>query len=165
MKSKLFLLAIAFVSLNIQQGLAEERQRLVVSLIDGTTVEFVLGDKPSVTFPADKIHVESATLTADYPAYRVADFHFEDSLNVTGIKTIDTASRSHLVVDYRDGNEVVVHGIGGHHAVCLYSANGMPVKTVAASGEEDLHISTVGLAAGVYVVNIQDITSFKITVK
>ena len=165
MKTKLFLLVIAFASMSSLKGLAEERQRLVVSLIDGTTVEFVLGDKPIVTFPADKIHVESATLTADYPAYRVADFHFEDAVDVAIITMVGTASRPHLVIDYHDGNEVVVHGIDGHHAVRLYTANGKLVRTLSASGKEDLHISTVGLAAGVYVVNIQDITSFKITVR
>ena len=143
---------------------AEGTPRLVVSLIDGTTVELALGDMPSVTFSGNQIHVESSLLTADYPTYRVSDFHFEDAVDV-GIKLPDVAGRNRLQVDYRDGSEVVIRGIDTNRSVRLYSANGTLLRTMKSPLGEELHISTANLVGGVYIVTIEDITSLKLTVR
>lgn len=164
MKRKLFISAWILALLLPLRALANETKMLVVGFVDGSVIQLALSDTPHVSFPGDNIHVESALLSADYPRYRVVDMHFEGAVDM-GILTPKDGNRSPLSIDYRQSGELVIRGDIGSHAVRVYNTSGALIKTIIPSDKSCIRISTAGFGKGVYVVNIQDITSFKIHVR
>lgn len=157
---------IVFFSLllTIVGARADQVKTLVLTLIDGTKVEFALPETPTISYPENMIHVESASLTAEYPLYRVADIHFEES-TTSGVKEVEEQVKT-LRIEYTVPGEVVLRGHLDGRTVSLYTVGGALLKTMPTKQDsEELNISTAGLQAGTYIVNINGLSSFKINVK
>lgn len=143
---------------------ADQVKMLVLTLIDGSKIELALAETPTVSFPGYLIHVESSSLTTEFPRYRVMDLYFEGT-TATGVKAVDDPSKT-LRIEYTTPEEVVLRGRLDGRTVSLYTVGGTLLKTIPTTQDmQELHISTSGLQTGTYIVNINGMSSFKINVK
>lgn len=163
MKKKVFvIICLLMATVGVR---ADEEQMLVVSFIDGSTLELALSETPHLSFPEDKVLITSSRLSAGYPLYRVLDLHFRNAFDVEGIKTIGSDAKQRLRIEYKTADELVIHGNLQGHTISLFNVDGRLLRTVLPVKSDELHINTSDLNTGVYVVTVNGVTSFKINVR
>ncbi len=136
----------------------QKLQSLVFDFRDGTQTEFLLADKPCLTFGEGKVSVEAGTTVASYDIARVAGYHFSDVLTA-----IDNTREKQLRLRFTDNSSITVDGTEAGSA-SLYDLGG---KLVAAQKVADGRVtfSVAGLTGGVYIVKLSDGQSFKLLKK
>lgn len=137
----------------------DEPAYLVVSLADGTVNEYILAEKPVVTFLGDKMKFSSDQIEQEYPAEDVKGFHF--SSVSTGIGR--TNGGNMVSINFTDNNCVAITGLSKGH-VRLYNASGQLLRTVSVKGQS-ASISLQGLAPGSYIVAPEGVPAMKISKK
>lgn len=160
---KKVLTIMAMLLTTVGAAWADSKQLLVVSLIDGSRIELALADTPHLSFPEDRITIQSSQLQTEFMRYRVADIHFEGAVDL-GVPQPKSNSKQ-VRLDYTRPDEVVVYGNLQGKAARLYTIGGTLLRTLTGTDSGEVHIGTVGLQPGTYVVNIQDVSSFKISVR
>ncbi len=164
MRTKLLTLAALLLTSLSGSAADNDRQTLVVSLIDGSSIELALADTPRLAYPGIDLVIESAGFSATLPRYRVIDIHFNNAVEADAIVLPKTdAARWHI--DYTQPDEVVVSGPMKGHRVSLYSAGGALIAHQAVASPTQCRIGLSGLPAGTYIISIDGVTSFKISVR
>lgn len=123
---------------------------LKLHLADGSTVGYILNQKPRITFGADDMTVTTADATAAYRRDEIESMSFAEAPS-TGIGDIREYPGGVLRFT---GSEIAAHGA----AIEVYTTGGY----LAASGYGT--ISTTSLAPGLYIVRAGS-QSLKITVR
>lgn len=136
----------------------QKLQSLVFDFRDGTQKEFLLADKPCLTFGEGKVNVEAGTTVASYDIASVAGYHFSDVLTA-----IDNTRKEQLRLRFTDNSSITVDGTAAKSA-SLYDTGG---KQVAVQRVTDGRVtfSVAGLTGGVYIVKLSDGQSFKLLKK
>lgn len=139
---------------------ADERHALIISFHEGDSVTLVLADKPCATFLGDSLCVESNDFGATYLRSSIAGFHFgwvaETPSSVASLP-------EHMVqIVYTDNNTVQVRGIDPASPVGVYGIDGCSIVAPITSEADGITISLAAFPAGIYLININNIQTFKI---
>ncbi len=142
------LLLIAFKASATSDNIA-----LVVELHDGNTANFLLADKPKITFTAQLMSIVSDLFSMDFYRSDVKMYRFVNEDVATSVKPAVKADAK--VSD----NTFLLSGVDAGTAIVIYNANGMVVKQATAV-DSSCSVSLDGLAAGTYIVTFNS-TTFK----
>lgn len=163
MKNLLLTMALLLMSIN-GQAAVNEGQTLVVSLIDGSSIELSLSDTPRLRFPGTELVIEATNFSTTMQRYRVVDVRFAGAVDVEGIAS-PTADAPRWQIDYTRTDEVVVTGPMDGHRVSLYTAGGALLRHQRPSSPTQCRVDLTGLQAGSYIITVDGITSFKVSVR
>ena len=158
MKTKKLLTTMLLLFAVVQSGLAADLvATLVVLTKDNTTHQFVLADKPNVTFEGTNLVVTSDKATATFALSDVVRFTYVKS-DVSGI---DEIADTEAGVVYQDG-VLVISQIQAGESVSVYALDGRMVQQLKASHSGTYRLSLASLPFGVYLVKTGTLT-YKIT--
>ena len=125
---------------------------LVVELRDGNTANFLLADKPKITFTAQQMNIVSESFSMEFDRSDVKNFHF--------VKDDATSVEAPVEPNAKvEGNTLMLSDIDDGTAIVIYNTSGLPVKhTVAVGG--NCTVSLDDIASGLYIVTFNN-TTFK----
>ena len=150
-KFKILFLLLVFFALRVSAGV--DNISLVVELRDGSHANFLLADKPKITFTVEQMSIVSENLSMEFERSNVKKYHFASDAS-TGI--CDTPAESTAVVE---NNTLIISGVADGTAITICNVNGAIVKqTTAVAGSCTLTLSD--LANGFYLVRNNN-TAFK----
>ena len=147
------LLTVLFLFVFFKASATSDNTTLVVELHDGNTANFLLADKPKITFTAQLMSIVSDALSMVFDRSDVKMYRFVNEDVTTSVKPVVKADAK--VSD----NTFLLSGVDAGTAIVIYNANGMVVKQ-ATSVDGGCSISLDGLAAGTYIVTFNN-TTFK----
>ena len=147
------LLTVLLLLVAFKASAAADNTSLVVELHDGNTANFLLADKPKITFTAQLMSIVSETFSMDFDRSDVKMYRFVNEDVTTSVKPAVKADAK--VSD----NTFLLSGVDAGTAIVIYNANGMVVKR-ATPVDGGCSISLDGLAAGTYIVTFNN-TTFK----
>lgn len=133
---------------------------LVLKLADETTAQFMLADKPAISFADGKLAVTSQSASTEYAQSDVTEFHFEKYDPSTAI---GKTTGSQFAFAYSDNATVSITGTKAPKAT-LYTADGKLVKSVRTAGGS-VTVSLADCQAGVYVLTLENEHTFKVIKK
>lgn len=138
--------------------LDDQGTRLVLELTDGTATEYLLSDRPQISFGITTISFYSPDLfSATYERDEVADFRFE-----TSATAVDPVAASKLRIAYQGNGRLVVDGIGENEQISVYTADGKSAGYGLSRNGRQTVVSLAALPTGYYIINLQHHNSFKI---
>ncbi|MBQ6693590.1 MAG: T9SS type A sorting domain-containing protein [Bacteroidaceae bacterium] len=141
------------MSLFVLPCVAADKNTLVVHLTDGTSVGFLLAERPRVTFAGDSLRIVSSVAEAVLLRSEVRRFEFVADA-ASSVVDVPTASGECVISE----NQLSVSGLSSGATVRLYSLDGRLLRTVCASDAGVAYLSTDGLSTGVYVINFNSTT-------
>ena len=147
------LLTVLFLFVFFKASATSDNTTLVVELHDGNTANFLLADKPKITFTAQLMSIVSDAFSMVFDRSDVKMYRFVNEDVTTSVKPAVKADAK--VSD----NTFLLSGVDAGTAIVIYNANGMVVKQ-ATSVDGGCSISLDGLAAGTYIVTFNN-TTFK----
>ena len=147
------LLTVLFLFVFFKASATSDNTTLVVELHDGNTANFLLADKPKITFTAQLMSIVSDAFSMDFDRSDVKMYRFVNEDVTTSVKPAVKADAK--VSD----NTFLLSGVDAGTAIVIYNANGMVVKQ-ATSVDGGCSISLDGLATGTYIVTFNN-TTFK----
>lgn len=141
---------------------AEGGTALIVHAKDGTTVSYLLAERPLVTCSGDSLLITCGGTQAAHALADVAKYTFGEADDAdTGVSSL-AASDTGALCRY-DGEAVVLSGIGEGGVVTVLTAGGTVVRSERC-GPGSHALSLNGLPGGVYLVNVNG-TTFKLSKK
>ena len=147
------LLTVLFLFVFFKASATSDNTTLVVELHDGNTANFLLADKPKITFTAQLMSIVSDAFSMDFDRSDVKMYRFVNEDVTTSVKPAVKADAK--VSD----NTFLLSGVDAGTAIVIYNANGMVVKR-ATSVDGGCSISLDGFAVGTYIVTFNN-TTFK----
>lgn len=160
-KIKLLTITLLLTMLSVPTGMrADDKQNtLIVLTKDNVLHQFVLADKPTVTFEGTQLKVtcEKASASASFNLADVIRFTY-DGKSAAGIDemTIDPAE-----ISMQDGT-LVISQMKANSTVNVYSTDGKLVRQLKAQRAGTYRLNLSSLRSGVYLVKADNIT-YKIT--
>lgn len=136
----------------------DEPKVLVLKFADTTTADFMLADKPEITFGEGKLTVTSAAATVEYDQDAVSEYYFSATPTSVGKHVADGFS-----FRYTDNAHVVISGTTSAK-VSLFDTSGKLLQSQAVTGGA-VTVSVESLPAGIYILNLENEHSFKIIKK
>ncbi len=133
-------------------------ETLVFDFYDGTQMEFMLSEKPSVVFEEGKVSVEAGTTVTSYDMARVTGYHFSAvPMAIKGSK------KKGLSLRFTDNANITIEGVTAKSA-SLYDTSGKLLTTQGVKGNS-VTLSVADMARGVYIIKLSDGQSFKLLKK
>ena len=151
------ILTVLLLLIAFKASATSDNTTLVVELHDGNTANFLLADKPKITFTAQLMSIVSDALSMVFDRSDVKMYRFVNEDVTTSVKPAVKADAK--VSD----NTFLLSGVDAGTAIVIYNANGMVVKQAAAV-DGNCTISLDGLAVGTYMVTFNN-TTFKFVKK
>ena len=160
-KIKLQTITLLLAMLSVPTGMraADKQNTLIVLTKDNVLHQFVLADKPTVTFEGTQLKVtcEKASASASFNLADVIRFTY-DGKSAAGIDemTVDPAE-----ISMEDGT-LVISQMKANSTINVYSTDGKLVRQLKSQRAGTYRLSLSSLRAGVYLVKADNIT-YKIT--
>ena len=132
---------------------ASDDTTLVLEMRDGSTANFLLVEKPTITFTGEFIKIVSEFCSAEFTRSCVRKYHFCEQAPTAVAETL-LESKATL-----EGNTLVISGVPENTMVAIYTAGGALVK-LATVIDCNCSVSLNELAAGLYMVSFNN-TTFK----
>lgn len=144
-------------------ALAEEQEmvtNLIVDLKTGATEEFMLPEKPVLTFSTDECTITTPKLVVTYDMADVEKAYFAERPKTVGV---DNTSAETVSIDLSVPETVIVRGLKSGTGVVIYDISGRTVARAQADNEGTATLSTESMTPNtVYVVSISNIKNFKL---
>ena len=160
-KIKLLTITLLLSMLTVPTGMrADDKQNtLIVLTKDNVVHQFVLADKPTVTFEGTQLKVtcEKASASASFNLADVIRFTY-DGKSAAGI---DEMKVDPAEISMQDGT-LVISQMKANSTVNVYSTDGKLVRHLKAQRAGTYRLNLSSLRAGVYLVKA-DNTTYKIT--
>ena len=153
MKKLIVLFLIFLLSASVY---AQEKKVLGVYMNDGTTVCFLLNEKPVLTFVEDAVKIVSTSEEALIKRSLVDRFEFLAEVP-TGINDVKENSGVGENLEFR-GDAILVSGLPKGCKVHVYSVNGLAQITAVAGEDGDVTLQLGSLSKGIYLVNYNETT-------
>ena len=150
-KLLLSLLLFAFSALTF----AQKKDVLSLLMKDGTSVYFLLEEKPLITFENSDVKVVSSTDEAVLERAQVDRFEFVDEVP-TAIEELEEEIAREKFEMTR--HAILLSGLAHGCKVQLFSISGQSILATAANENGAVTISIDSLPAGIYLVNYNEIT-------
>ena len=159
MKVKFTILSLLFAFAITSVWAADKQNTLIVLTKNNVMHQFVLADKPKVTFEGNQLKVtcEKASASASFNLSDIIRFTYEGK-DAAGIDelTVDPAEIS------MEGGTLVISQMKANSTVNVYSMDGKLVRQLTAQRAGTYRLSLSSFPAGVYLVKADNYT-FKIT--
>ena len=150
------LAAVCLIVVSAMPALAAQHNVLVVELRNGNVDNYMLAEKPQVTFSGEKCKIVSSSLTTEYDMANVLQAYFSED------KSSVEAPMEEFTLVFTDPDTVQLSGVPAGSAVALYSMAGSLLSSVTADANGAATVSLNGLDKGVYVIQTANNKSFKI---
>ena len=150
-KLLLSLLLFAFSALTF----AQKKDVLSILMKDGTSVYFLLEEKPLITFENSDVKVVSSTDEAVLERAQVDRFEFVDEVP-TAIEELEEEIAREKFEMTR--HAILLSALAPGCKVQLFSISGQSILATAANENGAVTISIDSLPAGIYLVNYNEIT-------
>ena len=160
MKKRLLHLLIPLLAVTSASA-ADEQHALVISFHEGDSVAIVLADKPRATFMGENLYVESANFSATYQRSAIADFHF--GWYAPTATSIGTLPERMVQIVYTDNATVLVRGIDNPSHIGVYALDGRRIATPVTSAPDGIAIHLTACPTGIYLIQINNKQTIKIT--
>lgn len=141
-----------------------EFSTLVVEKVDGSSVDFVLSEHPSVSMTGDKVSVSTnGSNGVEYEVEEVKKFYFKlyDPAESVEEKLVEGKKES-LRVKSVDGQTVTITGTSVTDHLMLYTSDGRQVQRGISASEGETCIRIGSLEKGLYLIKVNDKQTFKI---
>ncbi|MCM1005111.1 MAG: hypothetical protein NC548_46505 [Lachnospiraceae bacterium] len=139
----------------------ETQKALVVHLKSGETEQFLLEEKPQLTFTASECKFTSPTYEVTHDMADISEARF--AMVTSGIESTETDC---IKVDLSSPGTLVVSGIKSASPVNVYSLEGINVASATASASESVTMDISRLQKNaVYIVSIANLKQFKIYIR
>ena len=156
MNKKLFLFFTFVYCLSVSA--IENKTILRVELKDGNTNEYVIADRPSISFEEDKVVFVCKKLSTAYAKSEIDKFIFVDES--TGIKELESGNTR---IDYRvEKEQFIVEGMMGKKQIRVYSINGQEQLVSVNYLDGRMEVTLSSLPTGYYIINISNKQTIKI---
>ena len=134
---------------------ANGKDVLSVLMKDGTSVYFLLAEKPYITFQNDEMKIVSDTDEALVKRTLVERFEFVNEIPA-GIEDVDEQDEQLRANFKLDGDAVYITGLASGSKVVLYAMDGRVVTTSVAAADGCVTLSLNTLPSGIYIVKYND---------
>ena len=142
----------AFAAVSFANG----KDVLSVLMKDGTSVYFLLAEKPYITFRNDEMKIVSDTDEAVVKRTSVERFEFVDEIP-TGIEDVEEMDEQQLRANFKlDGDAVYITGLASGSKVVLYAMDGRVVNSSVAAADGCVILSLNALPSGIYIVKYNE---------
>ena len=159
MKFLTIMLLLAMLSVPIDMRADDKQNTLIVLTKDNVVHQFVLADKPTVTFEGTQLKVtcEKASASASFNLSDVIRFTYagKDAAGIDEM-TVDPAE-----ISMQDGT-LVISQMKANSTVNVYSTDGKLVRQLKAQRSGTYRLNLSELPSGLYIVKADNIT-YKIT--
>lgn len=145
-KLLLSLLLLTFSALTF----AQEKDVLGIFMKDGTSVYFLLEEKPLITFENSNVKVVSSTDEAVFERSQVDCFEFVDEIPTAIEEVEEEFNREKCELS---SNAIYLSGLTPGCKVQLFSIGGQSILAASANEDGTVTISIDSLPAGIYLVN------------
>lgn len=150
-KCKILFLLLVFFCLRAAAGV--DNIILVVELNDGSHANFLLADKPKITFSVEQMNIVSENLSMEFERSDIKMYRFAGDASAA---VCNTPAESKAVVE---NNTLILSGVADGTAITICSVNGAIVKqSTSVAGRCTLPL--YDLANGYYLVRYNN-TAFK----
>lgn len=131
------------------QGIASEKQSMVLLLKNGDTVSYLLEDYPEI------ILEEDGTMFIGVDAFKIADVALYSFSGITSaINQIPTPSPTEISFSITGKYEITISGVLNDCYISLYDINGIPVDFRKERIDENrICISLQPLSSGLYILS------------
>lgn len=137
---------------------AQGQDVLGLFMKDGTSVYFLLEEKPNITFVNEDVKVVSASNEATVKRTLIDRFEFVAEIP-TGIEDVEEGEENAVRDRFElTGNAVCVSGLLSGCRVQLFSLNGQVIMSAVAGDNGCVTLSLETLPAGIYLVNYNETT-------
>ena len=155
MKKLLLLLILFFSSVTMY---AEGKKVLSVLMKDGTSVYFLLAEKPLITFQNDEVKIVSDKDEATMKRTLVERFEFVSEIP-TGIEDVEDLEEKVACENFElAGDAVYISGLTPGCKVQLLSVNGRVLASEVAGENGCVTLQLEALPSGIYLVNYYETT-------
>ena len=134
---------------------ANEKNVLNIIMKDGTSVYFLLAEKPYITFRNDEMKIVSDTDEALVKRTLVERFEFVDEMP-TGIEDVEEQDEQLRAKFRLDGDAVYITGLESGSKVVLYAMDGRVVNSSVAAADGCVTLSLNNLPSGIYIVKYNE---------
>lgn len=134
---------------------ANGKDVLSVLMKDGTSVYFLLAEKPYITFQNDEMKIVSDTDEALVKRTLVERFEFINEIP-TGIEDVEEEDEQLRANFKLDGDAVYITGLASGSKVVLYAMDGRVVNSSVAAADGCVTLSLNTLPSGIYIVKYND---------
>ena len=153
MRMKRLLTALSVVATAFQSTvpmIAQSSGSFVVSLRNGENVEFILSERPKLTFPNGKLVVNAADMQSEFDLTEILKSEFMNVNDPSGIESVvDNDGKTVIFnLDTAPGHVLV----GGCRNAAVYDMSGKLVLSGPQAGGELIDFDMTCLQPGVYVI-------------
>jgi hypothetical protein len=152
MKKKLLLLVLALLPMKM---LANDTA-FVVELNNGTTANYYLQDKPTLTMEGSKINFSTTTVQASYERDEVKKFYFINE--TSGVKEM---AKNSLVYKQIDADHFEIIGLSQNDQITVCDMTGRLIGDVSRT-KDKVTVNLSGHQKGIYLIKVGDSETIKI---
>ncbi len=158
LKEKLLLLLFALVAtMTIKAN--NEYSTLVVETKSGTTLEFFLKERPHVGINSKNFVITCGEEVTNYVHEEVRKFYFKP-YSATNIEA--PVTKNTIRISMLDQSKVVISGVKEPSKVRMYTLDGKSIAIETSTNDDTLTVSLDALTPGTYILNIDNIQTFKL---
>ena len=150
-KILLTFMLFAFAATSFANG----KDVLSVLMKDGTSVYFLLAEKPYITFQNDEMKIVSDTDEALVKRTLVERFEFVNEIPI-GIEDVEEQDEQLRANFKLDGDAVYITGLASGSKVVLYAMDGRVVNSSVAAADGCVTLSLNTLPSGIYIVKYNE---------
>lgn len=132
---------------------------LVVELTSGETANYLLQEKPVLTFDGTQLTITTEAVQTGYERALVKRFYFIGDF--TGIK--ETAKNA-VVYKQTDADHLEISGLSANDRIIIYNMSGVQVGSVSRESDKAV-VSLSGVQRGIYLVKVGNIQTIKFVKK
>lgn len=140
---------VAFVFLSTMPMIAQTGS-FVVSLRNGENVEFILSERPKLTFPNGKLVVNTADMQSEFDLTEILKSEFMGVNDPSGIESVVDNDEKTVIFNFDTAPGHVL--VGGCRNASVYDVAGKLVFSGRQEGGELIDFDMTGLQPGVYVI-------------
>jgi len=164
MRKKLLLFMLS-VSTTFTAWSQEEYTTLVVEMNDGTSVNYMLSQKPKISLKQNDVVIDfnmnnDYGLSATYGQSDVKTFYFKE-FDPVSIKDNELLQND-LRVTHLDGQTVRISGTEKNDHVAIYTLDGRIMQSNITFADNETVINIAALEKGIYIIKVSDKQTFKV---
>lgn len=140
--------------------LAEDTDMILrVELNDGTRNDYVIADRPQISFENDKVVFVYKSISTSYLKKDIRNFTFlnKDDTGILELRGGDTR-----ITYTGNSDKIIVEGITEREQIKVYSVSGQQYLVTINYAGSHAEIILTSLPSGYYIINIKDKQSIKI---
>ena len=134
---------------------------LRVILSDGTQNDYIIAERPQISFSDNKVTFTYRNASTEYLKADLQNFVFIDpSTGISQLKMGDTR-----ISFKEESNRIIVEGADNKDLIKVFSISGIQYNANAIQNEDRIEIALTDLPKGYYIIKIGNKQSIKISKK